>query len=263
MADMEVKSSEGLLSELIESTHEVTSLAQSAKFEVQVFNEFSLLVDKLVPIFNDLKGNMKFMDHPSIQKAVESIGKELRRAKAMILSPCSKTLVKQIEDTVHDLGRSLGLVLFASLEVSADFKGKIGALHKDLMNARFDRSSASSPSHHSEFISEIEVEEEIKSERIGLDIDNVVVQLKHGNDAELNFALLGLKELIGGNKVDNNWIGDEGVIPVLFNRLSSSKPENRLIIIHLLTSLALDNAENKVNKYVWLVCVLFKFFFSP
>lgn len=247
MANMEIKSSEELLSELIESTHEVTSLAQSSKFEGQVFTEVSLLVDKFVPIFNDLGENIKFIDHPPIRKAIESLGKELRRAKAMIISPGSKTLVKQIEDMVHDLGRSLGLVLFASLEVSADLKDKIGALHKDLMNAKFDWSSAPSSSHHSGFISEIEVEEEIERERISLDIDDVVVQLKHGNDEELNLALLGLKELIGGKKVDNNWIV-EGVIPVLFNRLSSSKPENRLIIIHLLRSLASDNAENKVNK---------------
>lgn len=250
MKNMVKRSSDELLSDLIDSTHEVTSLAQSSQTETEVFTEFSLLIDKFVPIFNDLRENIKFMDHPPIRKAVESLEKEFRRAKAMITSPSSRTLVKQIEDTVQDLGRSLGLVLFASLEVSAEFKDKVGALYKDLMNARFDRSSAPSPSHHSGFFSEVEVEEEIESEIISLSDDDVVLQVKHGNDEELYLALLALKELIGGKKVDNDWIVNEGVIHILFSRLSSSKPENRLTIIHLLRSLASDNTEKKVNKYV-------------
>uniref|UniRef100_A0A6P3ZRR3 U-box domain-containing protein 43-like isoform X1 n=1 Tax=Ziziphus jujuba TaxID=326968 RepID=A0A6P3ZRR3_ZIZJJ len=242
------RSSDELLSDLIESTREVTSLAQSSKIETEMFNEFSLLVENFVPIFNDLRENIKFMHHPPIQKAVESLEKDFRRAKAMIVNPSSRTLVKQIEDTVQDLGRSLGLVLFASLELSAEFKDKVGVLYKDLMNARFDRSSAPSPSYHSEFLSEIEVEDEIEREIITLSDDDVVLQVRHGNDEELYLALLALKELTEGKKVENDWIVNEGVIPILSSRLSSSKPENRLIIIRLLRSLVLDNSENKVNN---------------
>ncbi|PON49730.1 Coatomer beta subunit [Trema orientale] len=245
MENIEDRRFSEVLSELIASAQEVTSLAQSSETERQVFSEFVILVDKFVPILNHLRANIKIMEHPPVQKAVESLGKEFNRAKAMITNPNSKTLLKQVEDMVHDLGRSLGLVLFASLEVSTDFKDKIGALQKDLMNAKFDPSSVASSSRHSEIVSEVEVEDEIQEEKVSLGIDDVVLKLKYANDEVLRLALSFLSELIGSKKVGNDWIEDEGVIPVLFNRLSSGKPEYRLTIIHLLRILALDNAGNK------------------
>lgn len=254
MDDIQHRRFSEVLSELIGSAQEVTSLAQSSEIERQVFSEFAILVDKFVPILNDLRDNIKIMEHPPVQKAVESLGKEFDRTKAIITTPNPKTLLKLVEDMVHDLGRSLGLVLFASLEVSTDFKDKIGALHRDLMNVRFDMSSVASSSRHSEIVSELEVEEEIQEEKISVGIDDVVLKLKSGSDEELRLALLFLSELIGVKKVDNGWIEDEEVIPVLFNRLSSSKPEHRLSILHLLRNLALDNAENKVKKHVFFVC---------
>ena len=160
---------------------------------------------------------------------------------------------------VHDLGRSLGLVLSASLEVCTDFKDKIGALHRDLMNARFDPSSVASSSHHSGVVSELEVEEEIQEEKISIGIDDVALKLKYGNDEELRLALLFLSELLQGEKVDNGWVEVGGVIPVLFNRLSSSKPKYRLTIIHLLRNLALDNAKTKVKKHVFFYLCNFIF----
>ena len=52
--------------------------------------------------------------------------------------------------------------------------------------------------------------------------------------------------MIGSEKVSNEWIDEEGIIPILFNRLGSGKPENRLTIIQILRRLALENADNKV-----------------
>ncbi|PON74401.1 Coatomer beta subunit [Parasponia andersonii] len=245
MENIEERRFSEVLSELIASAQEITSLAQSSETGRQVFSEFVILVDKFVPILNDLRANIKIMEHPPVQKAVESLGKEFNRAKAMITNPNSKTLLKQVEDMVHDLGRSLGLVLFASLEVSTDFKDKIGALHRDLMNAKFDLSSVASSSRHSEIVSEVEVEDEIQEEKVSLGTDDVVLKLRYANDEVLRLALSFLSELIGSKKVGNDWIEDEGVIPVLFNRLISGKPEYRLTIIHLLRILALDNTGNK------------------
>ena len=128
MGSIEHRRFSEVLAELIASTEEVTSLAQSSETERQVFSVFAILVDKFVPILNDLIDNIKIMEHPPVQKAVESLGKELNHAKAMIRTPNTKTLLRQAEDMVHDLGRSLGLVLFANLEVCTDFKDKIGAL---------------------------------------------------------------------------------------------------------------------------------------
>ncbi|XP_062115662.1 U-box domain-containing protein 44-like [Humulus lupulus] len=241
-----------VLSELVASAKEVTSLAQSSETEIkrQVFSEFAILVDKFVPVLNYLKDHIKIMEHPPVQKAVESLGKEfISRAKAIIANPNSKTVLKEVEDMVHDLGRSLGFVLFVSLEVSTDFKDHIGTLHKDLMNAKFDMSlvvsSTPSSSRYSEIISELEEEEEIQEEKISVGIDDVVVTLKYGHDEKIRLALLLLRELVGDKKVDDDWIEHGGVIPALCNRLGSSKPEYRLIIIHLLRNLASDNARNK------------------
>ncbi|KAL0007096.1 hypothetical protein SO802_008598 [Lithocarpus litseifolius] len=169
------------------------------------------------PSMNELKDNEKFMDGSTIRKAVESLEVQLNRSKVLVQSPNSDTFVKHVEEVTHDLGRSLGLLLLASLEVSIDLKEKIGNLHKELMSASLE----------------------------SLDIGDVVLQLKYGNDEEFKYALLGLNELIGSEKVSNEWIDEEGIIPILFNRLGSSKLENRLTIIQILRRLALENADNK------------------
>ena len=117
------------------------------------------------------------------------------------------------------------------------------------MSARFSLDSSPSSSWVSEFVSELKVVNEIEEESISLeplDIGDVALQLKYGNDEEFKYALLGLNELIGSEKVRNEWIDEEGIIPILFNRLGSSKPENRLTIIQILRRLALENADNKV-----------------
>ncbi|KAA8537310.1 hypothetical protein F0562_027003 [Nyssa sinensis] len=201
------------------------------------------------------------MDKPPIRKAVQSLETELRRADALIRSSNCQLPAKQIEDVTHDLGRSLGLVLFASHDVSIDGRDKMEALRKEMMNTRFNSSS----DHGSEFVHDVETEEEseedteeeteeeaeeeikeeIEEDRITLGIDDVVLQLKYGNDEEFKCALLGLNVLIRDKMITNEWINEEGIAPILFNRLGSSKPNNRLTIIHILRSLALEYSENK------------------
>ena len=245
-----------LMTELIAMVDEVVSLAKDPDTEREVFTEFALLVKRFSPILNELRDNEKSMDMPTIQEALESLEKQLKRSKVLIKSPNSNTFVKHVDEMTHDLGRSLGLLLFATLEVSTDFKEKIGDLYKELMNARFCLNSSSpSSSRVSEFVSELKVVEEIEEEEISLeplDIGDVVMQIKYGNDEEFKYALLGLNEFTGSEKVSNEWIDDEGIIPILFNRFSSSKPENRLIIIQILRRLALENADNKVyDMYIY------------
>ncbi|CAL8114529.1 unnamed protein product [Prunus armeniaca] len=247
MTTLEKRSFSELLIEIKELVTEVSSLAQYSETQREILAEFEILVEKLVPILDGLMDNIiKFKDHPPVRKAVESLGSELKRAKALLKTPETKSFIKQVEDVVHDLGRSLGLVLFSSLDVSTELKDKIGMLHKDLMNTRFDMSSFASTSYDSGVVSEIEVEEEIQEEkRVCFGIDEVSLQVKCGDDEQLKFALLELNELIGDERVSSEWISDEGVIPILFNRLSSSNSENRLCIVQLLRRLASDNADNK------------------
>ncbi|KAL9424316.1 hypothetical protein AB3S75_036241 [Citrus x aurantiifolia] len=239
---------------------EVASLARNSEYEVDMFNEFADIVEKFSPVFDHLKDNDKVMATAPILKAVDSLEKELRRANSLIQSSNSRLVSKQMEDLTQDMGRSLGLVLFASVELELDVKEKIGSLHRELMNARFDKSLSSSPiqtprpSLESGFVSDfesrkaVEMEEEIQEiveERISLGIDDVMLQLKHGDDTNLKFALLELRELISAKTVDSEWINEAEIIAVLLNRLGSSKPYNRLIMIQILRNLASENADYK------------------
>lgn len=240
---------------------EVASLARNSEYEIDMFNEFADIVEKFSPVFDHLKDNDKVMATAPILKAVDSLEKELRRANSLIKSSNSRLVSKQMEDLTQDMGRSLGLVLFASVELEVDVKEKIGSLHRELMNARFDKSLSSSPiqtprpSLESGFVSDfesrkaVEMEEEIQEiveERISLGIDDVMLQLKHGDDKTLKFALLELRELISAKIVDSEWINEAEIIAVLLNRLGSSKPYNRLIVIQILRNLASENADYKV-----------------
>ncbi|KAG8480769.1 hypothetical protein CXB51_025428 [Gossypium anomalum] len=255
-----------LISELVASVQEVSSIAKDS--EKGLFIEFSCLLNKLGLILSDIKDNKDVMDTRTIRKAIESIKKELQRVKTLIKSPDSKQPNTWIENVTQDLGRSLGLVLFASIDLHLEMKEKISALHKEFMNVRFNGSltpSSSpslgpspspsrppSPSHGYEFVtanaSETEIEEErteIIEERSNLTIDDVILQLKYGNDEEFNFALLWFNESIRQGLITNEWINEGDIVLILVNRLSSCKPNNRLIILRILQKLASENSEYK------------------
>ncbi|KAK2636908.1 hypothetical protein Ddye_031700 [Dipteronia dyeriana] len=255
--------------ELKALTEEVVSAARISESEIEIFNEFASILEKFIPVFDDIKDNVNVMDTPPIRKAVESLQKELRRAKTLIKSSNSGSIVKQMEGLTQDIGRSIGLLLFASNDLKLDVKEKIRALHKELMNARLGKSlspspsdPSRSPSYESVFVSDSESEKESEAEeerqeiveemheieeerRISLGIDDVMLQLKYGDDDKLRFALLELNEMVDGRTVDSEWINEEGIISILCNRLGSSKPNNRLCIIQILRSLASDSADYK------------------
>lgn len=236
------------LSELIVLADEVASFAKNCDIERNLFIEFAMLVEKFGPIFSDLRDKSTVMDKPPIRKSLESLENELTRAKALTKSPNFKHPFKQVEDLTHDLGRSLGLLLVSSLEVSTDFREKIGVLQKKLMNARFGETMSPTSNARTEFVSDVKPDNEIEEEIVNLTIDDAVLQLKHGNDEEFAVALLRLKEFIMGEKVDSGLINEEAVIAILSNRLRSSKADSRLTIIQLLRSIALGNDEKKVGS---------------
>lgn len=257
---MEGNSLSVVVTELEASPDEVVCVGK----ESEALIEFSVSIEKLSLILSELKDN-KLMNTPPIRKAIESLEIELGRAKALITSPkYHSSPTKRIEDITENLGRSLGLVLFASHDVSIAGKEKIEALRREMMNV--GRFSTASSESKSEFVDDVETEEETDEESeeekeseiveeiaeeiveeedgITLKIDDVVLHLKCGDDDQLKRALLGLNALIGDNSVTNEWMDDEGIILILFNRLSSAKPINRLTIIQILRSLAALNDGN-------------------
>ncbi|KAK8508673.1 hypothetical protein V6N13_116186 [Hibiscus sabdariffa] len=264
MKKTDLRSFPELVSELVASVEEVSSIAKDSEKELLI--EFSYLLNKLGLILNDIKDNKDVMDTITIRKAIESIEKELWRAKTLIESPGSKQPNIRIENVMQDLGRSLGLVLFASIDLHLEMKEKISSLHKEFMNVRSNGSFTPTPSsgpspsssrppspiHEYEFVSatasEKGIEEEIteiEEEPVNLSIEDVVLKLKYGNDEEFNFALSGFNESIKQGLITNDWINEEGMILVLVNRLSSCKPNSRLIILRILQKLASENLGNK------------------
>ena len=122
MGTIDTRSFLELMTELIAMVDEIVSLAKDSDTEREIFTEFALLVERFSPSLNELKDNEKFMDKSTIRKAVESLEEQLNRSKVLVQSPNSDTFVKHVEEVTHDLGRSLGLLLLASLEVSTDLK---------------------------------------------------------------------------------------------------------------------------------------------
>ncbi|KAG5227690.1 U-box domain-containing protein [Salix suchowensis] len=256
MENSDSRSNSEIESEQQASTEEVISLAKSLEFDREVFADFAVLLDKFTPILIAVKDNEKLMDRPPVQKAVGSIDKELSRAKDLIEGgACSRSPIKQIEVVTQELGRSLGLVLFASIDASTEVKQNIAGLHRELMKVNPCENHGPGPSKESGFVSEQDsFTNEIEEEKNSLSIDDVISHLKYGNDEEFRLALWVLSDLIRDQVIDKELINDEDIIPILFNRLGSSKPHNRLTIIQILRILALENDENK-EKMTDAVCL--------
>ncbi|KAJ1428164.1 Armadillo-type fold [Sesbania bispinosa] len=245
---MEKRNFSEFISELIALGDEVVSFTKNHEIVIDAFSQFAMLVEKFAPIFNDLRNKSTIMDKPAIRKSLESLENELHRAKVLIKSHHLGEPIQQIEDITHDLGRSLGLLLVASLEleVSISFREKISTLQKQLMNARFGGNTNLTSSPISKFViaSDVKVEGEIEEEIINVTIDDIVLQLKNGDAEEFAVALLRLKKFIRDGQLDSSVINEEAVLLILFNRLSSCKAY-RLTIIQLLRSIALGNDETK------------------
>lgn len=235
---------------------ETVSSSKDSDSENESFIQYSGLIERLSPILSELK-QYKHMDASPIPKAVKGLEAEFRRAKALMMGRASSSkplLKKQIEDVAHGLGRSLGLVLFACHEVPMRGKEKIETLRREMMGVRFDSGS------ESEFVNDGETEktgetdqtgetvgeiEEIGEDRITLDIGDVALQIKYGKDDEFKSALSSFNSLMRDDMITSEWINEEGVIPILFNRLGTSKPNNRIAIIQILRSLASQDDGNK------------------
>ncbi|OVA13746.1 Armadillo [Macleaya cordata] len=178
------------------------------------------------------------MDTILTRQAVESLETELKRAFTLIKNSNSITSVKQIEEQTQGLGRCLGLLLLGIREVSTEIREEIGALHIEMMNVKFEVGSEKD-------LEGKEEDEKEKIERIIFDFDDVVLQIKYGNDEELKFALLGLSTIIQNKMIGEEWINEVEMVPILVKRLGSAKQNNRLTILLILRSLASENDENK------------------
>lgn len=240
------------LSVIVPDADEASS---SVTKDSETLSELSHSTRKLGVILNEFKEN-KIMETSPIRKAVDSLETELQRAKALVASPLySSSPNKRIEEITENLGRSIGLVLFASHDVSLTGKEKLETLRREMMSvAQF---SAASSDSKSDFLDDVETEENeeddeeeenvvgeiVEEEKVVScsTVEDIVLYLKCGDDEQLKLALFALDTLIKDHKATNEWIDSEGIVPILFNRLTSAKPLNRLSIIQNLRSLVAQN----------------------
>ncbi|MCD7449727.1 hypothetical protein HAX54_001294 [Datura stramonium] len=232
--------------------------------------QLSEFMEKLSSILTELKDDKRviMISNPQIQKAIESFEADFRRAEALVKSsPISRSPDEHIEQVIQSLARALGLVLFASHDV-VEFtkKAEIEALRREMMKMNtVNKPSLIMSSDESEFSSYdrgiveeddrttidvdgiVEEDDRIAEEddKITLDVDDVVVQIKHGDDELLECALHGLQSLVLDYMITKESIHNEDIIPVLFNRLSSSKGDHRLIILRILQALVAQDDEHK------------------
>nr|XP_043623091.1 U-box domain-containing protein 44-like [Erigeron canadensis] len=246
--------------------------SSSVTKETFSLSELSHSTRKLSLVLNEFKEN-KIMETSPIRTAVESLETELERAKALVASPrFAYSPHKRVEEITENLGRSIGLVLFASHDVSMTGKEKLETLRREMMScAQF---SAGSSDTRSDFLDDVETEtkesdyevENIVGEIVEVEedvscctIENVALQLKCGDDEQLKLALFALNTFIRDNKATSDWIDAENIIPILFSRLSSTKPINRLSIIQNLRNLiAQDDGFKKKMAELDYLSVLVK-----
>lgn len=242
------------LSVIVPDADEATGSVNS-----ETMSELSQSTRKLSVILNEFKEN-KIMETSPIRKAVDSLETELERAKALVASPLySSSPNKRIEEITENLGRSIGLVLFASHDVTLTGKEKLETLRREMMSAsQFCTASSDSKS---DFIDDVETDEdeeyeeeivvqeivEVEKDVSCSTVEDIVLYLKCGDDEQLKHALIALDTLIKDHKATSEWLDNEGIVPILFNRLTSTKPHNRLSIIQNLRSLIAQNDEIKIK----------------
>ncbi|OIT07454.1 PREDICTED: U-box domain-containing protein 44-like [Nicotiana attenuata] len=238
----------------ITTTDDTMCSSQGRDSEYSTVQEQLLeFMEKLSSILTELKDDKRVIMTTStpIQKAIESLEADFSRAKALLensqFSPAHDEQHIQVQVIVQNLARALGLVLFASHDVvEISNKVEIETLRKEMMKmSSINKPSLIMSSDESEFSSygrEI-VEEE--DDQITLDVDDVVVQIKYSDDENLKCALHGLNTLVLDGMITNERIHQEDMIPVLFNRLSSSKADHRLIILRILKALVAQDDEHK------------------
>ncbi|KAK6143209.1 hypothetical protein DH2020_023557 [Rehmannia glutinosa] len=232
------------------ASSEINSRSSSSTHITEVFTEFSVLIEKVNPILSEMKDSTEITDLPAIQKAIDSLETDYNRAKEVVeTQTIQSSPAKHIQHLIQNLGRSLGLVLFASHDVPISNKQKIEALCKEMMNVRFDFSSddyANEAEEETEDETEEKAEDEIVEEEKRIStVDEAIFQIKNGNEDKFKNAILFLNEFIMDGIISNERIIEEDVVKVLCSRLSSCKGHERAVIIKLLRCLSLQNDQHK------------------
>ncbi|KAL8028643.1 hypothetical protein ABFX02_14G174300 [Erythranthe guttata] len=206
--------------------------------------EFSIFIDRINPILTEMKDSIEITELPALEKAITSLETDYARAKAAMESQAIQSSpAKHIEHLSQNLGRSLGLVLFAGHDLPISNKRKIEALCKEMMNVRFEFSSDQETEDETEYETEEEEIVEVEVETRISTFDDAILNININNSNEDIFkkALLVLSGFIMDGVISDERIIEEDVVKILSNRLSSCKGNERVVIIRILRHLTLQN----------------------
>ncbi|KAL1559559.1 U-box domain-containing protein 44-like isoform X2 [Salvia divinorum] len=235
----------------------------SSSIQTEAITEF---IGKLSPILSEIRGCVEAEEVPALEKAIASLESDYERAREAVDNQTSPA--KNIEYLIHNLGRSLGLTLFASHEAPLSNKDKVEVLCREMMNVRFESCSweFANEAEETEFETEDETgedtgekTEEIVEETRDLTVDEAILELKYGREEGFKNALFVLDGFLKNGMISSEMILDEDVVRILCSRLASCKGTDRLIIIRMLRCIAQHNHHHKEKmKDLELLSVLVK-----
>ncbi|XP_020087610.1 U-box domain-containing protein 44-like [Ananas comosus] len=205
-----------LLSDLSQSLSETLAAASAVPL-------FASLIGGLNPVLQAIQ-----QSQPDVGTlgAVESLGPEIRRARAVVRG-CGASAVRArlLEDAARGVGRGLGRVIEAWAEAPAEMRAEMERLRKEMLDVRFG--------------------DQLKGKQgeIVADADDLMVRIKNGDEDELGVVLSEIGILMEEGFLV---VGEGGsLIPALLNRLGSANCGNRVKIISALRSLAARGNDNK------------------
>lgn len=225
-----------LLSRLLHSIHEVSSLVTSDHSEI--FHQFAAYVEKLAPIFGWMRDN-DVEEPPHMRELIESLLTELDQARILDEghSTLSGGVVAAIESVTHELGHCLGLVLQADMGFPLEIREKIGSVQREMVNVKFVEVEAESSNHGSDH-----------GESSHLSAEDAILLLKNSSNKKFGVGLSELSRLVADDHVSDGLITDKGAIPILLNRMGSAKHHHRLHILVFLRKLTSKSNQYKVNS---------------
>ncbi|EFJ37231.1 hypothetical protein SELMODRAFT_77081 [Selaginella moellendorffii] len=133
---------------------QVTDTAMAAKdvlIERESFSELGSYLEKILPVLRELH-DKNVRDTPPMRVSLESLEREMKKAQELIQLCGSKsriylllhcrTLVKQVQDITHEIGRCLSLIPLASMNISVDSREVTSKLLVDMQSAQFRAAAA-------------------------------------------------------------------------------------------------------------------------
>ncbi|KAG0487910.1 hypothetical protein HPP92_006721 [Vanilla planifolia] len=187
------------------------------------------LLGCLKPILLELRNRESAVSEP-IREVLDSLRAVLQRSLALVkkATGSSVSTIDLIEESVHDIGRCLGLLVLAWADAPMEVKEAMIALQREMMAAELHpvrrvENTATRPGGGG-------------GGDIVLDIDDMVIRIKKGAEDELETALSEVGMLIDKGLVGEEDVGD--VIHAIVRRLGSAKNGCRLRIIFLMRKLA-------------------------